>query len=59
MVGGGNYAEYQNLVDHSRRTGRRVTYGCSELISAEGFLNHMSRLGRGEGVAGGTGGGSA
>ena len=57
MVGGGNYAEYQNLADHSRRSGRRVTYGCSELISPEGFLAHMASLGRGEGVAGGGGAG--
>ncbi|CAB1331144.1 unnamed protein product, partial [Coregonus sp. 'balchen'] len=33
VVGGGNYIEYQNLVDYTKaKPGKRVLYGCSELF---------------------------
>eukprot|EP00051_Salpingoeca_urceolata_P031156 m.10522 g.10522 ORF g.10522 m.10522 type:complete len:632 (-) comp3809_c0_seq1:25-1920(-) len=46
MVGGGNYTEYQNLVDYCGRTpSKKVVYGVSELMDASGFLEQLTRLG--------------
>jgi len=49
MVGGGNYIEYQNLVDYTKsKTGpatKRVVYGCSDLQNASQFLQQLSELG--------------
>lgn len=44
MIGGGCYAEYQNLVDLMGE-GRRISYGCTELCNAEGFLGLLGELG--------------
>ncbi|GCB81679.1 hypothetical protein scyTo_0022217, partial [Scyliorhinus torazame] len=39
VVGGGNYIEYQNLVDYTKnKPGKHVLYGCSELFNAGQFL---------------------
>ncbi|XP_031436478.1 sec1 family domain-containing protein 1 [Clupea harengus] len=47
VVGGGNYIEYQNLVDYTKaRQGKRVFYGCSELFNAAQFLKQLSELGQ-------------
>ncbi|XP_060736203.1 sec1 family domain-containing protein 1 [Tachysurus vachellii] len=47
VVGGGNYIEYQNLVDYTRtKQGKKVMYGCSELFNAAQFLKQLSRLGQ-------------
>lgn len=49
MVGGGNFCEYQNLSDYAQRNRKTITYGCSELVSADQFLDQMSVLGGGPG----------
>ncbi|KAK3563097.1 hypothetical protein QTP86_016332 [Hemibagrus guttatus] len=47
VVGGGNYIEYQNLVDYTRtKQGKKVMYGCSELFNAAQFLKQLSQLGQ-------------
>uniref|UniRef100_A0AAR2JP43 Sec1 family domain-containing protein 1 n=1 Tax=Pygocentrus nattereri TaxID=42514 RepID=A0AAR2JP43_PYGNA len=47
VVGGGNYIEYQNLVDYAKaKQGKRVMYGCSELFSATQFMKQLSQLGQ-------------
>ena len=50
MIGGGCYAEYQNLQEYSRQqpptAPRQVLYGCTELLNAEGFLTQLAELGR-------------
>uniref|UniRef100_A0A3B1JBJ3 Sec1 family domain containing 1 n=1 Tax=Astyanax mexicanus TaxID=7994 RepID=A0A3B1JBJ3_ASTMX len=47
VVGGGNYIEYQNLVDYAKaKQGKRVLYGCSELFSAAQFTKQLSQLGQ-------------
>lgn len=50
VVGGGNYIEYQNLVDYAKgrsaTSPKRVVYGCSDLSSASQFLKQLSRLGQ-------------
>ncbi|OXB83907.1 UNVERIFIED_CONTAM: hypothetical protein H355_009391 [Colinus virginianus] len=39
VVGGGNYIEYQNLVDYIKgKQGKHVLYGCSELFNAAQFI---------------------
>lgn len=50
LVGGGNYIEYQNLVDYAKNKSnagapRKVMYGCSDLTSATQFLRQLERLG--------------
>ncbi|XP_008396904.1 sec1 family domain-containing protein 1-like [Poecilia reticulata] len=47
VVGGGNYIEYQNLVDYAKsKPGRKVVYGCSELFNAAQFMKQLSQLGQ-------------
>lgn len=51
MVGGGNYIEYQNLVDYTKGkaggpTSKRVIYGASTLTNAKQFLHQLSLLGQ-------------
>uniref|UniRef100_A0A8C6TPC1 Sec1 family domain containing 1 n=1 Tax=Neogobius melanostomus TaxID=47308 RepID=A0A8C6TPC1_9GOBI len=42
VVGGGNYVEYQNLVDYSKsKQGKKVVYGCSELFNASQFIKQV------------------
>uniref|UniRef100_A0A8K9UQV6 Sec1 family domain-containing protein 1 n=1 Tax=Oncorhynchus mykiss TaxID=8022 RepID=A0A8K9UQV6_ONCMY len=42
VVGGGNYIEYQNLVDYTKaKPGKRVLYGCSELFNAGQFIKQV------------------
>lgn len=51
MVGGGNYIEYQNLVDfikqkQSSNTTKRIIYGASTLNNAKQFLRQLTLLGQ-------------
>lgn len=51
VVGGGNYIEYQNLMDYVKtKSGtagqRRIVYGCSDISSASQFLKQLGRLGQ-------------
>uniref|UniRef100_A0A4W6DHH5 Sec1 family domain-containing protein 1 n=2 Tax=Lates calcarifer TaxID=8187 RepID=A0A4W6DHH5_LATCA len=47
VVGGGNYIEYQNLVDYTKsKQGKKVVYGCSELFNAAQFIKQLSQLGQ-------------
>lgn len=49
IVGGGNYIEYQNLMDYvkskSGSSFRRIVYGCTSLQNASQFLKQLSQLG--------------
>ncbi|XP_061631333.1 sec1 family domain-containing protein 1 isoform X2 [Phyllopteryx taeniolatus] len=47
VVGGGNYIEYQNLVDYTKsKAGKKIVYGCSELFNASQFIKQLSQLGQ-------------
>uniref|UniRef100_H2Q847 Sec1 family domain-containing protein 1 n=1 Tax=Pan troglodytes TaxID=9598 RepID=H2Q847_PANTR len=47
VVGGGNYIEYQNLVDYIKgKQGKHILYGCSELFNATQFIKQLSQLGQ-------------
>ncbi|VDD91851.1 unnamed protein product [Enterobius vermicularis] len=47
VIGGGNYVEFQNLVEYGKTKGlARVTYGCTELVTPRQFLDQLTRLGR-------------
>ncbi|KAL7072139.1 hypothetical protein ACQ4LE_008441 [Meloidogyne hapla] len=55
VVGGGNYVEYQNVVEwaKSKQSIQRITYGCTEMVSPKYFVEQLSRLGeksRGGGI---------
>ncbi|KAK4324075.1 hypothetical protein Pmani_005260 [Petrolisthes manimaculis] len=49
VVGGGNYMEYNNLVNYAKKKSgagsKRVTYGCTDVVNAEQFLTQLTRLG--------------
>ncbi|CAM9203717.1 unnamed protein product, partial [Phaeothamnion confervicola] len=50
LIGGGNYAEFQNLQDYAARRGPAapplaITYGCTQLVNAEAFLAQLYKLG--------------
>ena len=49
MLGGGCYAEYQNLLEAAAAktaagTSRSVIYGSTEMFNAEGFLTQLAKL---------------
>ena len=45
MIGGGSYAEYQNVQEYAKRhPDRLITYGCTELANGEMFLNQLGSL---------------
>ncbi|KAI9502583.1 Sec1-like protein [Coemansia spiralis] len=46
VVGGGNYIEYQNLLEFSQRSTPRkhIVYGSTSIINAESFLSELSQL---------------
>ncbi|XP_017775611.1 PREDICTED: protein sly1 homolog [Nicrophorus vespilloides] len=51
IVGGGNYIEYQNLVDYAKQktasgNTKRIVYGASTLNNAKQFLKQLSLLGQ-------------
>lgn len=48
MIGGGNYNEYQNLMAYAQsqppQAPRTVSYGCTELLSPEEFLQQLNAI---------------
>ncbi|KAK6019853.1 hypothetical protein OSTOST_14502 [Ostertagia ostertagi] len=43
VIGGGNYVEYQNLVDYGKSKNlQRVTYGCTELVNPRQFTDQIT-----------------
>jgi hypothetical protein len=44
VIGGGNYTEYHNVVAQATTQGRRVIYGCSELVTPDAFLAQLRAL---------------
>ncbi|KAJ1718887.1 Vesicle trafficking between the ER and Golgi [Coemansia erecta] len=46
IVGGGNYIEYQNLMEFAQHATPRknVVYGSTDIVNAEGFLRQLARL---------------
>ncbi|KAK9870344.1 hypothetical protein WA026_006428 [Henosepilachna vigintioctopunctata] len=51
IIGGGNYIEYQNLVDYAKQkttagNTKRITYGASTLNNAQQFLKQLGSLGQ-------------
>lgn len=42
VVGGGNYVEYQNLIEYAKSKGlQRITYGCTEMINPKQFMEQV------------------
>lgn len=47
VVGGGNYVEYQNILDYAKTKGiQRITYGTTEMVSPQQFVDQLTRLGQ-------------
>lgn len=46
VVGGAGYVEYGNLEEWAQRTGKRVTYGGTEILDPGGFVEVLQRLGK-------------
>ncbi|KAA1467841.1 SLY1 protein [Dentipellis sp. KUC8613] len=46
MVGGAGYVEYGNLEEWAQKTGKRITYGGTEIWDPEGFVKTLEELGK-------------
>lgn len=46
IVGGAGYVEYGNLEEWAQKTGKRVTYGGTEIVDPGGFLKTLESLGK-------------
>ncbi|KAJ2791114.1 Vesicle trafficking between the ER and Golgi [Coemansia guatemalensis] len=46
MVGGGNYVEYQNLMEFAQRSTprKRIVYGSTDIVNPASFLAQLARL---------------
>ncbi|KAJ2545771.1 Vesicle trafficking between the ER and Golgi, partial [Coemansia sp. RSA 1933] len=46
VIGGGNYVEYQNLMEFAQQSTPRknIVYGSTSIVNADGFLGELSRL---------------
>ncbi|KAJ2788912.1 Vesicle trafficking between the ER and Golgi [Coemansia helicoidea] len=46
MVGGGNYVEYQNLMEFAQQATppRRIVYGATDIVNPARFLAQLARL---------------
>jgi len=45
IIGGGNYVEYQNLQEYTKKqTSKRIIYGSTELLTAAEFLKQLKIL---------------
>jgi hypothetical protein len=47
IVGGAGYVEYGNLEEWAGKTGKRVTYGGTEIVDPGGFVKVLEGLGQG------------
>ena len=45
VVGGAGYVEYGNLAEWGGRTGKRITYGGTEILDPGSFLRVLEKLG--------------
>lgn len=46
IVGGAGYVEYGNLEEWAGRTGKRITYGGTEIVDPGGFVGILEGLGK-------------
>jgi len=46
IVGGASYVEYGNLEEWAKKTGKRVTYGGTEIVDPGGFVQILEGLGK-------------
>ena len=46
VVGGAGYVEYGNLEEWAKKTGKRITYGGSEIVDPGGFVQILEDLGK-------------
>lgn len=46
VVGGAGYVEYGNLEEWAQRTGKRITYGGTEILDPGGFVHVLESLGK-------------
>jgi hypothetical protein len=45
VIGGGNYAEFSNLIERKDVLDkRRITYGCTEMLNGNGFLKQIHKV---------------
>ncbi|EFA85652.1 Sec1-like family protein [Heterostelium album PN500] len=44
IVGGGNYVEYQNLQDYTKKQNKKIIYGTTELLTSKQFLQQTKEL---------------
>jgi len=44
VIGGGNYAEYQNLQEYAKKHSKKIVYGSTEIVCAKSFLDELTSL---------------
>lgn len=44
VVGGGNYTEYANVEQYAERTGKRIVYGATDMISGDELLEQINNI---------------
>jgi len=47
VVGGGNYLEYQNIIEYGKsKSLQRIIYGCTEMVTPDQFIEQLNILGQ-------------
>jgi sec1 family domain-containing protein 1 len=46
VVGGAGYVEYGNLEEWASRTGKKLTYGGTDIVDPGGFVQTLANLGK-------------
>jgi hypothetical protein len=46
VVGGAGYVEYGNLEEWAKKTGKRVSYGGTEILDPGAFMETLGKLGK-------------
>jgi hypothetical protein len=46
IVGGAGYVEYGNLEEWAKRSGKRVSYGGTDILDPGGFVGVLESLGK-------------
>ena len=46
VVGGGNYAEYHDLIEYAKLENKNVLYGCTTICQGGQFVDQLTALGR-------------
>jgi len=46
VVGGAGYVEYGNLEEWAKKSGKRITYGGTDILDPNAFVKQLDKLGK-------------